>query len=247
MSEALASLAGDGAVILAAGLGREGADRARVYAEEARIPLLLLYPPTRADSTPSHTFVLGADPEDALGLLTSELTRQGAQRVARVGGEGAPCGVDPRAKRAGFDALVVLGNADCTRELSRELGMARVRLGLGLDTSELLGSLRSEPAPLAVGAGRFPRGLSDPPPSWYEALGHDVAELVRAALGNFPTARVDDTRSVSELHQRAQAALLGAEADLWTTAERGFGGAHQMARAWAVVTGAAPGPKSRNR
>ena len=245
MSEALASLAGDGAVILAAGLGREGADQARVYAEQTRIPLLLLYPPTRADPSPSYTFVLGADPEEVAGLLTSELTRRGARRVARVGGEGAPCGLDAMARREGLDALVVLGNADCTRELSRELGVGRVRLGLGLDTSELFGSLRSDPAPVAVGAGRFPRGLSDPTPSWYEALGHDVAELVRAALNNFPTERVDDTRGVSELHRRAQAALLGAEADLWTTEQRGFGGAHRMARAWTVVTAAAPGPKSQ--
>jgi hypothetical protein len=247
MSEALASLAGDGAVMLAAGLGRAGADQARAYAEGAHIPVLLLYPPTRADPAPSYTFVLGADPEEALGLLTGELGRLGARRIARVGGDGAPCGLDPMAKREGVDALVVLGNADCTRELSRELGVGRVRLGLGLDTSELFASMRSDPALLAVGAGRFPQGLSDSPPSWYEALGHDVAELVRTALNDFPTERVDDTRSVSGLHQRAQAALLGAEADLWTTERRGFGGARRMARAWTVVTGAAPGPQSRDR
>jgi hypothetical protein len=151
------------------------------------------------------------------------------------------------AKRQGFDALVVLGNADCTRDLRRELGVGRVRLGLGLETSELYQSLGTDPAPLAVGAGRFPQIAQETPPSWFEALGHDAAGLVRAALGNFPTARVDDARSVTELHQRAQAAVLGAEADLWTTERRGFAGAHEMARAWTVVAGAAPGSESRDR
>jgi hypothetical protein len=245
MSEALASLAGDGAVILAAGLGREGADRARTYAEQAHIPLLLLFPPGRTDPGLGYAFVLGADPEEAQGALTGELTRRGARQVAAVGGEGAPCSLDPMAKRQGFDALVVLGNADCTRELRRELGAARVRLGLGLETSELYESLGTDPAPLAVGAGRFPQVATRP--SWFEALGHDAAELVRTALGNFPTARVDDARSVTELHQRAQTALLRAEADLWTTERRGFGGAHQMARAWTVVAGAVPGSKSHDR
>jgi hypothetical protein len=246
MSEALTALAGDGAVILAAGLDRQTSELARAHAARVHIPMLLFFPPTRIDKSGlEHSFVLGADPEAAREFLTTELTKRGARRVLAIGGDGAPCAAEPAARRESTDALLVLGSADCTRELA--LGMPRMRLGLGLETSELCDELGIDPPPLAVGAGRFPRIRPEAPPGWFEALGHDAAELVEAALGGFPTERVDDARSVAELHRRAEAALLGVQADLWTTEQRGFGGTHQLARTWTVVTGTTSGSKARSR
>jgi hypothetical protein len=78
-------------------------------------------------------------------------------------------------------------------------------------------------------------------PSWFEALGHDAASIAATVLADFPLDRVDDKGAVVGLHWRARGHLLSAEAALWTTSARGFGGANVLPRRITAVSPGAAG------
>lgn len=252
VERALAGLAGDGAAILVAGVTDEGAVAASLFAERTRLPVVVLRQAAGL-GTSAYTFVLGTDASTEEAAVAEAVAGFGPH-VSRVGPGGAPCDVGPAVaggtrfpvqdwKRSGVEALVLFGDAACTRDAATEVaavGLAPL-LVFGLESGEIADTIPGKK--LVVRAGRFPfdsRALADDerswverwgsPPSWYETLGRDVSLLASAALSNFPLERVDDEQAVAGLHLRAREALLHAEAPLWSTAARGFGGKNTVPR-----------------
>ncbi len=119
-------------------------------------------------------------------------------------------------------------------------------LVLGLEAADFVYQGDAPPGRFSLGAGSFPAltrlDASDnralPPLEWYEALGHDAAQLAKGALegAGFPDGRVDDGRAVRELHARAERGLGSARATLWTTDERGFSDARVLRRNLTIVS-----------
>jgi hypothetical protein len=101
---------------------------------------------------------------------------------------------------------------------------------------------------LVAGAGLFPLRRADSasplfgfkkrhgsPPTFWSALGHDAALLARVALRSLPTDRTEEASEVQARHRAASDALASAEADLWSTAARGFGSHSEIARDIAII------------
>jgi hypothetical protein len=260
VKSALASLAGDGAAVLIAGVDPRGATEAAAYADRAAIPVIVLSRPPALDAG-GFAFDVGAEVARDDALLGEELVRRKLSSPARVGASGVPCSasgdsVDTRFpvqtwKRDRIDALLLLGDASCAREAVSELSAAGTRpvLGFGLECAELLTALETPHTRFAVGAGAFPMREGAAPdgmkrwrertgraPSWAAALGHDAALLASAAVADFALERVDDAREVSELHRRAQRNLARARAELWTSERSGFEGGRRLSRKLAIVT-----------
>lgn len=261
-AHALAELAGDGAVILVAGVDDPGAKAAAKYAETASIPLILLRRP-QGLSPGNYTFELGVAPGVDERLITAELRRRGATAPALVGPGGVAC--DSKAPAAGMprfpvqrwhrdhiDALALLGDAECARDAIAELAHIgdRPQLGFGLESAEIFATAGQKQPAFAISTGSFPyrAGASEPqamqswvaqygaPPGWYGVLGHDAALLASSALSGFPLERVDDPGAVEKLHQRALHQLSTATADLWSSDKRGFSSSHVVERTFTVVS-----------
>ncbi|MEO6599237.1 MAG: hypothetical protein ABIQ16_05145, partial [Polyangiaceae bacterium] len=242
-SEALRELAAEGAAILVAGVDGSSADAAARFAEENAIALILVQPPETLAGPFQHVFVLGESSADEQAAIDAELSRRGLLRIARVGRLGEPCAV-PTLNAGGprfsvkqwrqdrISALLVLGPAACASDVVRELRAAAFvpELALGLEAADFMYASDAPPGRFSLGAGSFPAAarldVGDNPAlpamDWYEALGHDAAQLAKEALAGFPDGRVDDGKVVSELHARAERALRSARATLWTSDERGF-------------------------
>jgi len=256
--EALRELAAEGAAILVAGLDGASADVAVHFAEENAIPVLLVQPPETWAGPLSSAFVLGESPSREQAAIDLELSRRGLQRIARVGRMGDSC--EAVAETAGgvrfavqqwrrnrVSAVLVLGSAACASDVSRDLrsvsGFAP-ELALGLEAAEFVYQNDAPRARFALGAGSFPnpaRASTDGNPAlpaldWYEALGHDAAQLARGALEGFPNGRVDEERAVHELHARAQRALARVQAPLWTSEARGFSEGQTLSRTLTIVS-----------
>lgn len=259
MDRALAGLAGDGATILVAGVTDETAVAASLFAERTRTPVLLLRPPPGGGTRGPSTFVLGADPVAEEVAIATGLEREGARMPARVGGAGVPCEAPDTSlegahfpvaewRRTQVDALVLSGGADCAREAALAAMSARLSplLAFGLEASEAHESLPGRK--LLVSAGRFPFATHKlapeeqawvdqwgEAPSWYATLGRDAAVLSASVLSGLPEGRVEEERSVAELHRRARDGLVRARATLWSTAASGFGGAQVLPRELSLV------------
>jgi len=247
---AFTALAADGAALIIAGGDDESARRAAAQAETLEIPLMLLRPPEVPPLVAGFTFVLGLDDTVVEDVLTDALAERGVHRPERVGRGGTSCDVDAVApgkprfplaawKTAGVDALVVTGDADCAGDVARELSAARRSwpFALGLDASHAYATLGR--STLVVQAGTYPDKA--PAGGWYEALGHDAGALAARALEALPQAGVVQGEDVAGLRRRVRDALAAAEADLWTSEARGFGGARVLPRKLNVL---AAGPKA---
>ncbi|MET0790726.1 MAG: hypothetical protein ABW061_04335 [Polyangiaceae bacterium] len=255
--EALRELAAEGAAILVAGVDGSSADAAARFAEENAIAVILVQPPETLTGPFQHAFVLGVSSSDEQAAIDAELSRRGLLRIARVGRLGEPC--DAPTLNAGssrfsvqqwrserVSALLVLGAAACASDVVRELRAAAFvpELALGLEAAEYVYASDAPSGRFSLGAGSFPSaGRLDatdnpalPPLNWYEALGHDAAQLAKGALEGFPDGRADDARVVRELHARAALALRSARATLWTSDERGFSEARVLRRNLTVVS-----------
>ncbi|HTQ07209.1 MAG TPA: hypothetical protein VMI54_25305 [Polyangiaceae bacterium] len=243
---ALAGLAADGASLFVAGNDDESARIAAARAEVLRIPIILLRPLQRQPAVKGYTFVLGVDDGAVEQNLIQALDGAGRRELARVGPGGTPCEVEaegpglPRFplatwKRNGVDALLLQGDVDCARDLAAELKAARDHavLALGLDASAAYATL-GVPT-LAPTAGAYPANA--PAGGWYEALGHDAALLAARALGALPAAGAARSDEVGALHEKVRDALAAAEAELWTSSERGFAGGRTLPRALGVTNG----------
>ena len=242
---ALAGLAADGAALFVAGNDDETARIAAARAEVLRIPLILLRAPQRTPSPHGFTFVLGEGDVAVEQALIQALDTRGRRELARVGSGGTPCDVEPEAPgrprfplatwhKSGVDALLVLGDVDCARDLAAEVKSSResLLLALGLDASPAYATLGSPT--LAPAAGAYP--ASAPAGGWYEALGHDAAVLTAQALAALPPAVVARPEEVAALHEKARDALANAQGELWTSAARGFGGARSLPRELSVMS-----------
>ena len=246
MQRALSALAGQGAALLVAGVDDFGALDASSYAESEKIPVLLLAG-VPANSAKFALAIGAADGTDR-GSLDAAFAARGNARRAYVGPGGVPCesvvaaGEQrfpiPAWKKEGVEAILLLGDAGCARELIFELGQTRYRpaLGFGFESVQALAASETPFPTLTVASGRFPtQGGSGASIGWYEVLGHDAALLARAALRDFPSERVDEPKAVSKLHARAQAALLAASVELWSTDRRGFEGKTALQRTVRVI------------
>ena len=153
-----------------------------------------------------------------------------------------------RAKRV--DSLLVLGDASCGAEVvATALGqrLNNLRIAVGLEAAELAAEPTRMPLLLAS-SGSFPLRRSDSssalygfkkrhgrPASFWAALGHDAAVLARAALRSLPIDRAEDAPEVEARHRTATGALGNVDAELWSTAARGFGSRTVIAREVVVV------------
>jgi len=256
LERTLAELAGDGAVILVAAVDDRDADRAVRYADRSALPVIVLATPRSPPPAGSYAFLLGIDSEPVRSALRGALATRGIATPAEIGPSGTSCTTQPSAageprfpvqqwKKERLDALLLLGDASCSRDALRELDAVRVKptLGLGFESAELFETLAPARSVLAATAGSFPYReqaapsdmrrwveASGAPPRWYEALGHDAARLASAALEGFPVARAEDTQAVARLHRQARARLSSARAELWTSDRRGFEGRQALAR-----------------
>jgi len=248
---ALEALAADGAALFIAGNDDETARRASARAETLHVPLLLLRPLDHAPLAQGFTFVLGVDEAAAQQALVRALATRGRRELAQVGPGGTSCSVEPTIpgkprfplatwKHDRVDALLLLGDADCARDVAAELVTARERLvlALGLDAGGV-GATLGVPT-LTPGAGKYP--ANTPAGGWYEALGHDAAVLAARALAALPSEGVARQADVAALHAKARDALATVEAELWTSDDKGFGGARVLGRELTIVSG---GPTER--
>jgi hypothetical protein len=152
-----------------------------------------------------------------------------------------------RAKRV--DSLLLLGDASCAADAIAALGqrLGNFRVAVGLEAAELAAEPTRLPLLLAS-SGSFPLRRSDSssalygfkkrhgsPASFWAALGHDAAVLARAALRSLPIDRAEDAPEVEARHRTATVALGSADAELWSTAARGFGSRTAIAREVVVV------------
>jgi hypothetical protein len=249
LETALSQLAGDGASVLVAGTDVESARAASRYAEQARIPTIVLAAFDRA-SAQRFTFVLAPPLAADQKALEAAAATQGATPVVVVGPGGVPC--DSPTKTAGFsrfpvqewkrDAvgmLLFMGDAACTRNVLRDTRSVGLNplLGLGFESSTLFSELSGRSVIAATGGKHLTAGDASAAPdawsqmlSWFGALGHDAALLSARAVADLPLERVDERDAVRQLHQLARDRLLRAEAALLTTEARGFSGQHAIPR-----------------
>ena len=260
-NEALRELSAEGATIMIAGFDGASADIAARFAEENAIPVLLVQEPETLAGPFQFAYVLGEGSHAEQAAIDVELSRRGLQRIARVGRLGEGCDAPllnaggarfavQQWRAARVSALLVLGSAGCASDVARELRSVSFapELALGLEAAEFVYASDAPRARFAVGAGRFPSAVRPdsadnpalPALDWYEALGHDAAQLARAALEGFPEGRVADARAVRELHARAERALASAQASLWTSDARGFSRGHVLPRTLTIVSPARP-------
>jgi hypothetical protein len=247
VERALSALAGDGAVILVAGVGEDATVAASIFAERVHVPVITLTRPSRVPERASFTFALGTNAEGEESAISAAISELGARSAARIGPGGAPCDAVASTaggsrfpvhdwKRRGADALVLGGDTDCARDAVNEAVAA------GLSPSLVLGleSAEADDLPgrkIVVTGGRFPFGAHElraderawverwgAAPSWFEVLGRDAALLAQAALARFPVDHVEEGGKVEELHRLARDNLARVEVDLWSTNASGFKG-----------------------
>lgn len=256
LGDTLARLAGAGASLLAAGVDVEGARQAAEFAAREGVPVLLLHDPALdAGSLPERAFVLGSSPEAANVALVELLNRRYG-RVALVGSPQYPCpevqtGSSAKTSSAleSSRAIAFLADASCARNVLMDLSEARRHpaIGIGLDALTVLGDDLSRFEVWSAAVGWLPsfdasdasgtlerfRALKGRNPSWYEALGHDLAVLAEHAIVH-PAADSRD-EPASTTHQRIGEALTRVEArNLWTSAETRLGSDRQLERSFDV-------------
>jgi hypothetical protein len=250
MRAALSNLAGGGASILIAGVDAKGAEKARAFAEEAAIPVLVMAAEVVDTPACQYAFSMGVPNAAQRTVLQEALESQRRTNWVDVGGsapESVSCQLQPaRAelprfpvlewKERGVDSLLLMADQRCSRDVIEET----VRHGqttlfaLGLESAPLAMTARWKNPTLYLHTGQFPRvsgsSARSLPSSWYEALGRDAAVLARQVLAGFPSETVDDARVVAELHKRAQSRLLSVSVKLVTTDRAGFSGQHRLPR-----------------
>ena len=259
LPRALGALAGEGATVLVAGVSPDSARAAGEFAEQATVPVLLLDRPGDFDPSP-YAFVLGVEDSADDRALSRTLGEAGVRLIQRVGDTGYPCGPTKDApaltrfpidgwRRAGVQALLLLGDDGCSRNVAaeaRQMGLD-VPIALGFEGAPLVEDL-TDVRLLWVRSGRFPRGTNGSrsaawsrwvetmgfSPTWYQTLGHDAAVLAAAVLAQFSDERTAEATAVERLQQQARRSLSEVEADLWSTEASGFEGGNTISRKLSV-------------
>ena len=247
MGQTLARLAGDGATVIVAGLDPHGARLAADFSARGGIPLLALHQPEGSPTDlAASVHVVGTDDAAANQVLRRALEPH-LDALITLGSPESPCpdhesGVTPLLGAAALSArrgLLLEGSASCAHNVLMALvgSGRRWTIGLGLNALVVLGDDLGAHDVWMLGAGRFPlfEGARDAElerwlarkgraPSWYEALGHDVARIVGAALPAAHPGVIRDPRGVSDTYRQATAGLAQAKLEgLWTSDAQKFG------------------------
>jgi hypothetical protein len=250
--EALTELASEGAAVIVGGIDPQQSPAVASFAQDNQLPIVLMTPdPSGAGQTSNFVFFVGAAPEDSTGRLVEGL---GDGKVVGLGpslGEGRaaalgiaverPCIPSPLGdiESLAITGIVIYDGAACGNAIDAIDAATRARFGLGLG---LPGPFERPASALWLEAGVFPVDPSKPDgrleawlvagrpiPTWWTALGRDSAALAWQAVRDLePT-----STELSEVRARrleATSGLAAAEADLWTTEARGFGGRQSLAR-----------------
>lgn len=246
---ALSQLAGDGASVLVAGIDESAARAASNYAEQARIPTIVLAA-FDAPSALRFTFVIAPPQSADRKALEAAAAARGTSPVVVVGPGGVSCDITTKQagfsrfpvqewKRDGVGMLLFLGDESCTRSVLRDtraLGLSPI-LGLGFESATLFAELSARKVMVATAGSHLKAGDASAAPdgwdrmlSWFGALGHDAALLSARAVADLPLERVDERDAVRQLHQLARDRLARAEAALLTTEARGFSGKQVLPR-----------------
>lgn len=260
IEDALEGLVSDGAAIIIAGSDREEATIAATFAARESVPIVLLHPPAPSAPTSPFIFVMGEDPERVRKTLVSALAmhvptagkpRAAAPHVAPgqvvwVGDKGTvdmglaesfECQRLPPSWR-GIGGVVAYGS--CVTDVLLSVSGTSVQTAVGLD----LDGVSLPKGTLAATAGVFPidpRSITQPtlvtwmrhhaePPTIWAGLGRDAAVLAWSAVQVLPAQGTKDPEEVKARHRKAAETLAAAEADLWTTEARGFGGHRKLPR-----------------
>jgi hypothetical protein len=255
VADALARLSGDGASLIVAGLDPEGARAAADFAGVSGLPVLLLHEPGGSESPlPPNAFVLGASEARANEVLFATL-EQRFRGVLRVGEGSVPCpssdaeldsliaraGAGGRRPRLQFDT-----DPSCARGVLMRFSDAvrPLLLGFGLDALGVAWDQPDADEVWAVGAGKLPRlegaheGLATRwftskgrPPTWYEGLGHDAAQVASLALGSAPSEVVRDPTRVRAIYREVSQRLAGERwPELWTSDGERFDASRRLPR-----------------
>lgn len=258
IEEALSALSADGASIVIAGSDEHEAEVAAAFAEAKQIPVILLRAPAAPAAAPSgakrrFSFVLGVDLVDLESSLVRALASRGTTPVAVLADE--PVG--PRAPRAevslvrgcseassswaalGVAGVVLSAQPECARAAIIAAAPLRMRFAAGfeadaaaLPTGSVVATAGLYPIPL----GKKPQALSGwlanhpTPPSFWVALGRDAAVLAWSGVQVLPARGTEDPQEVAARRAMAASALASAQADLWTSDARGFGGGRALPR-----------------
>ncbi len=241
-SDALRALAAAGAPLLIAGMTAASAAEAFEFAEHEGVDVLLLTWPTGATServaSARHAFVLASEPSAERERLRAVLGLDpSGPKPDALDSEG--CG-EAYARPGRTRAVLVLGAESCARSVMTGLAATAI-VGLGLEAGLAATDDARTPRPAGVrlAAGSFPHGLTTAhggAPSWYEALSHDAALLGRAALAAALPSAGATSGAQAAFRAAVATELARAEALLWTTDARGFGGGHALARQLHAVT-----------
>lgn len=254
LTTALAALAGEGASVLLAGVDEASATVALNFAEQKRVPVIVLVDPPDRQGQLRYGFVLGTSLAMERRTLEDELGRRGAKSNVVVGPGGVSCHTEPTYpggprfpvlawQRDAFAGVVVLGDAACAETVAKETRAQRYfpLLALGLDAATGRMSLPAERLVLEADA---PESASEAAPSgWYARLGRDAARLAQKALASLPPDAASDPELVRAHLEKARGALATARAPLSTTHATGFNGSQVLSRRFRVVSQGAPEKK----
>jgi hypothetical protein len=150
---------------------------------------------------------------------------------------------------ANVESVAIDGPAWCARGVVRDLKATRFSptLFLGLEAREAATDVPGRadyPGELRVAScgyldasdGQEPAALktwraeTGHPPTWFDALGRDAAQLAHDAVAPLPRGTFTSMDEVVEARGVVQQGLLRVVAPLWTTTARGFGGKRQLPR-----------------
>lgn len=253
IEEALNALAADGASIVIAGADEEEANVAAAFAESRRIPVILLRRPSTQAPGARFTFVVGVDPVEHESTLISALHARAGGSLAILADEpirprdprpevSAVRGCSEAAapwKPLGVSGVVLAAQPDCARAAIIAAAPERLRFAAGFEAD----AAALPPGSVVTTAGLFPVALGGKPaalaawlkdhatpPSWWVAMGHDAAVLAYAGVQALPPQGTEEPREVAARRAWAAQALASAQAELWTTEAKGFGGATTLPR-----------------
>lgn len=259
---AMQQLAGEGVSLFVAGLDADSADIAAQFAETQQLPLLLLHPESRP-RVRQYVRVVGVDYEPTRALLRRQLEANGIQTIVQLGHPQGPCQLWGELKASqrlapllGEDTLkpglLLSGASACSQAALQELSRVRaqLRVGIGLASYALLRSPIKAKRVWSVGAGLLPWLEETPPdemrywfekrnhaPTWFEALGHDIAVIAEALLPAGPGQDLEQSEQVAEFHQQIVRAMNSAQwQGLWSSAAQRFEANGELKRQFRTVT-----------
>jgi len=258
---ALSDLSAEGAAILVASIDPDEAPLVVRFADQNRMPVVLVQPWEGPETASRHVFFLGEDPKQALGVIGAHLGGNSTHLVV----VGSTTQTD--AHTTGFAARVSCADVPPVAEW-RENGVRGVVLLEGPGCAERVvaaattsgltmtyavgpgaSGVRVPSGSLTLTAGLYPIDASTTnsairgwvqargsAPSWWAGLGHDAGVLAWAGVRVLPTQGTEDAAEVRARRATVRATLAAASGELWTTEARGFAGGQVVPRKLGVRT-----------